>query len=152
MGTVYIRETDGLKKIYEAKISMALKMTQDEIYKTIQRHIYDYYKEPVFNGSPIPAVYDRKYKFLNSIIKTKLVMTPGGINCTIEVDSNYLKYKYPGKFTGQDVWDSANNMFHGNVVEGDLEVWNDAMAELGLEPGIEYIMIQNMRKCGIPIK
>lgn len=64
-----------LTKILESRIQQALKMTQQEIFKVIQQHITDYYKEPVFrNGtSAIPLLYDRSYKLLNSLIKTDII-------------------------------------------------------------------------------
>lgn len=152
MATVTIRNMNDLSKIFEARISMALKMTQDRIYKVIQEHISDYYHEKVFRGSAIPEVYDRQYKFLNSLIKTNMVATSTGLSCTVEVDPYYLAYKYPGGASGTDVWSSANEKFHGWSIEGDMRVWDDAMAELGLEYGIKDLMKTNLKKCGIPIR
>ena len=74
MATV-IKSMSDLTKIIESRIQQALKMTQQEIFKVIQQHITEYYKEPVFrNGtSAIPMLYDRSYKLLNSLIKTDIV-------------------------------------------------------------------------------
>ena len=151
---IVIKSMSDLTKILEARIQQALKMTQQEIFEVIQQHITDYYKEPVFrNGtSAIPLLYDRSYKFLNSLIKTDIVRSGGTISCAVEIDSNYLNYKYMGGASGLDIMLSANEQFHGWSIEGDIRIWDDAMQELGLKPGIIYIMKTNLRKCGVPVK
>lgn len=153
MATV-IRSMSDLTKILESRIQQALKMTQQEIFKVIQQHITDYYKEPVFrNGtSAIPMLYDRTYKLLNSLIKTDIIKSGGIISCSVEIDPNYLDYQYMGGASGLDVLLSANEQFHGWSIEGDMRIWDDALAELGLKPGIIYIMKKNLKKCGVPVK
>ena len=153
MAQVIIKNMNDLTKALSLRISKALEMTQNEIYKVIQSHIVDYYEEPVFrNGtSAIPLLYDRTYKMLNSLIKTNIISTSNGLSCTVEVDPNYLNYEYIGGASGLDVWLSANEQFHGWSVEGDIRIWDDAMAELGLEQGIIRLMKNNLKKCGVPI-
>lgn len=153
MATV-IRSMSDLTKVIESRIQQALKMTQQEIFEVIQQHITEYYKEPVFrNGtSAIPMLYDRTYKLLNSLIKTDIIKSGGTISCSVEIDPNYLDYQYMGGASGLDVMLSANEQFHGWSVEGDMQVWDDAIAELGLKPGILYIMKNNLKKCGVPVK
>lgn len=151
---IVIRSMSDLIKIIESRIQEALKITQQEIFEVVQQHITDYYKEPVFrNGtSAIPMLYDRTYKLLNSLIKTEVIKSGGTISCSVEIDPKYLDYQYMGGASGLDVMLSANEQFHGWSVEGDMRIWDDAMAELGLEPGIKYLMKKNLQKCGVPIK
>ena len=153
MATV-IRSMSDLTKIIESRIQQALKMTQQEIFEVIQQHITDYYKEPVFRDgtSAIPMIYDRTYKMLNSLIKTDIIKSGGTISCSVEIDPHYLDYQYMGGASGLDVMLSANEQFHGWSIEGDIRIWDDAMAELGLEYGIKYLMKKNLQKCGVPIK
>lgn len=153
MATV-IKSMSDLKKILESRIQQALKMTQQEIFKVIQQHITDYYHEPVFRDgtSAIPMIYDRTYKLLNSLIKTNIVKSSGTISCSVEIDPNYLDYHYMGGASGLDVMLSAEQAFHGWSVEGDIRIWSDSLAELGLEPGILFIMKNNLKKCGVPVK
>lgn len=153
MATV-IKSMSDLTKILESRIQQALKITQQEIFEVIQEHITDYYKEPVFrNGtSAIPLLYDRTYKLLDSLIKTDIVKSDGTISCTVEIDPEYLNYQYMGGISGLDVMLSADQAFHGWSVEGDMRIWSDSLAELGLEPGIRYLMKKNLRKCGVPVK
>lgn len=153
MATV-IRSMSDLTKILESRIQQALKMTQQEIFEVIQQHITDYYKEPVFkNGtSAIPMLYDRSYRLLNSLIKTDIVKSGGTISCSVEIDPNYLNYKYMGGASGLDVMLSSEQSFHGWSVEGDMRIWSDSMAELGLKPGILYIMTKNLKKCSVPVR
>lgn len=148
-----IRSMSDLTKILESRIQQALKMTQQEIFKVIQQHITDYYKEPVFrNGtSAIPLLYDRSYKLLNSLIKTDIIKSGGTISCSVEINPNYLNYQYMGGVSGLDVVLSADQTFHGWSVEGDMRIWSDSLSELGLKPGILYIMKKNLKKCGINV-
>lgn len=152
MATV-IRSMSDLTKILELRIQQALKMTQQEIFEIIQEHIKDYYKEPVFrNGtSAIPMLYDRSYKLLNSLIKTDITKSGGTISCSVEIDPNYLNYRYMGGASGLDVMLSTEQAFHGWSIEGDMRIWSDSLAELGLEPGIRYLMKKNLKKCGINV-
>ena len=149
-----IGSTNDLNKILELRIKQALKMTQNEIFKVLQKHITEYYKEPVFRDgtSAIPMMYKRTYKLLNSLIKTDIIKNGNVLSCTVEIDSNYLNYEYMGGMSGLDVMLSANERFHGWSIEGDIQIWDDALAELGLKPGILYLMKSNLKKCGVPIK
>lgn len=153
MATI-IRSMSDLTKIIESRIQQALKMTQQEIFEVIQQHITDYYKEPVFkNGtSAIPLLYDRTYKLLNSFIKTSIIKSGGTISCSVQIDPNYMNYKYMGGASGLDVVLSADQRFHGWSVSGDIQIWHDSLEELGLKPGILYIMKNNLKKCGVPVK
>lgn len=146
MATV-IRSMSDLTKILESRIHQALKMTQQEIFEVIQQHITDYYHEFT------PRMYQRTWEFLDSLIKTNIVKTNGTISCTVEIDRNYLSYRYNGGATGLEVATYANQHSHGGVYDDDFgQFWDDAMAELGLEPGIKYLMKKNLRKCGVPVK
>lgn len=149
-----IGSTNDLNKILELRIKQALKMTQNEIFKVLQKHITEYYKEPVFRDgtSAIPMMYKRTYKLLNSLIKTDIIKNGNVLSCTVEIDSNYLNYEYMGGMSGLDVMLSANERFHGWSIEGDIQIWDDALAELGLKPGILYLMKSNLKKCGVPVK
>ena len=153
MATI-IRSMSDLTKIIESRIQQALKMTQQEIFEVIQQHITDYYKEPVFkNGtSATPLLYDRTYKLLNSLIKTSIIKSGGTISCSVQIDPNYMNYKYMGGASGLDVVLSADQRFHGWSVSGDIQIWQDSLEELGLKPGILYIMKNNLKKCGVPVK
>lgn len=154
MATVYIKNQNDILKVFQSRVSMALKMTRDDIFKVIQRHITDYYKEPVFRDgtSALPILYNRTYKLLNSLIKTDVVINGNTLSCTVEVDPNYLNYQYMGGANGLDVWLSANEQFHGWSIEGDIRIWDDALAEIGLESGIKYLMKSNLKKCGVNVK
>lgn len=146
MATV-IRSMSDLTKIIESRIQQALKMTQQEIFEVIQQHITDYYHEYT------PRIYQRTWEFLNSLIKTNIVKTNGTISCTVEIDKEYLSYRYKGGATGLEVATYANQHSHGGIYDDDFgQFWDDAMAELGLEPGIKYLMKKNLKKCGVPVK
>lgn len=146
MATV-IKSMSDLTKVLESRIQKALKMTQQEIFEVIQRHIMDYYSEYT------PKMYQRTWLFLDSLIKTEVIKTSNGLSCSVEIDRNYLSHKYDGGATGLEVATYANQHSHGGIYDDDFgQFWDDALAELGLEPGIKYIMKTNLRKCGVPVK
>lgn len=149
-----IRNTNDLLKALQTRVSKALTMTRDEIFVVFQRHIMEYYQEPVFKDgtSAIPMLYDRTYKLLNSLIKTDVVITGNSLSCSVEIDPNYLDYTYIGGASGLDVVLSANEQFHGWSIEGDIRIWDNALEELGLEYGIRSLMVKNLIKCGVPVK
>lgn len=146
MATV-IKSISDLTKIIESRIQQALKMTQQEIFEVVQHHITDYYHEYS------PRMYQRTWEFLNSLIKTEIVKSSNGVSCSVEIDKDYLSYRYQGGATGLNVVTYANQHSHGGVYDDDFgQFWDDAMAELGLEPGIKYLMKSNLKKCGVPVK
>ena len=152
MAQVIIKNPNDIIKILDARVSQALRMTQDEIYKAIMKELNNYYHEPVFHGgSSIPVIYKRLYKMLNSIVKTDIVRSGDSFNCTVGVDEGYLNYTYPGGATGQEVWEWANANTHGGTIRGNLKVWDNAIDCLGGEQGIINLMKQNLKKCGVPI-
>lgn len=151
MAQVIIKNLNDLIKIFDARVSQALKMTQSEIYKAFQESLLEYYHEPVFGGNSIPKQYERLYKMLNSIVKTDIIKSGNGFSCTVEVDRDYLGCTYPGGATGQEVWEWANANTHGGTIEGNLKVWDNAIDYLGGEQGIINLMKQNLKKCGVPV-
>lgn len=148
-----IKSMSELKRVLQNRVSQALKMTRDEMFKVFQKHINEYYTEKVFMGgtSAIPAMYNRTYKLLNSLIKTDVVQSGYEISCSIEIDQDYLNYTYKEGATGFDIATYANTQSHGGTVSGDIEIWNDAIEELGGHDGIMKLMKNNLKKCGVPI-
>lgn len=148
MATI-IKSMNDLSKIFELRIQKALEMTQNEIWEIIQKYIDAYYDEYD------PVRYIRTFKFqTESLIKTKITRSGNGFSCTVEIDPDYLHYTYPGGYaTGLGVAILANEHSHGGVYSDDFGCfWDDALAEIGLEPGIIYMMKNNLKKCGVPVK
>ena len=157
-----IKSINDLNKILEQRATMALKMTQKIIGECIQESIDEYYKEKVFrNGtSSIPLIYDRTYKLLNSMVKTEVVKKGNTLSCQVGISDDYLNYTYPGtngwdgiSATGRDVltWNNETGS-HGGTVDGDWEIWNQAIQSLGGNTGIMAILVSKLKKCGINVK
>lgn len=164
MAQVVIEDISDLTRIFEVRVSKALKATQDEIYKVIQKHISDYYHEKVFrhrNGgmSEIPEVYKRTYQFLNSLIKTNIVSDGNSFGCSVKIDMESLNYLQPAEV----VIDMIYRGYHADtgLNDGNYETpydihtlgnfWEDSIEELGGEVGITNLMKQNLIKCGVPV-
>ena len=164
MAQVVIKDISDLTKIFEVRVSKALKATQDEIYKVIQRHINDYYHEKVFrhsNGhmSEIPKVYERTYQFLNSLIKTNIVSDRNGFGCSINIDMESLNYIQPAEVVIDMIYRGyhADTGLNNGSYETPYDIhtlgnfWDDSIEELGGEIGIANLMKQNLIKYGVPV-
>lgn len=162
MATAYIKNKKQLADaILEKYVASALKKTQQEIYDCIQESINEYYSE-----YPNPYLYDRTYKFLNSLVKTDIVRVGNSISCEVKIDENYLNYSYPGQdafynnlpATGLNVVQWANredDMYgnHGGTVDAGREqgFLDEAMQTLGGETGILAILKSNLKKRGLHV-
>lgn len=160
MGTVYIKNQEQLRKVLQSYVASALEKTQKEIYDVIQESINEYYREYT------PSVYQRTYKFLNSLVKPKVEIDGDTITCEVKLDEEYLRYHYPGNpswkgnvpATGQDVASWANRDVpgagnHGYTVdEGrDIGFWDEGLQTLGGEIGIIRILVNNLEKRGLKV-
>ena len=157
-----ITSVNDLVKILESRVARALELSRQEIYDVIKKYIDKYYTEPVFGGRNIPAMYRRTYQLLESLIKTDIIRDGSYLTCKVQIDPDYLNYTYPGNSedpqnafnpaTGLDVMNWANEGLHGGTVSGNLNIWDDAIEELGGEAGIMDIVRRNMKACGVPIQ
>ena len=157
---VRIKSFADLQRIIEGRLSLALKMSQKQIYDTIQEHISDYYKEHVFiGGYSEPLVYRRTYQFLNGLIKTDISVSNGNVSCKVKMDDG-LKYIQ----SASTVLHMINRGLHADpglnsgryqtprVISGGSHFWDDAINELGGEQGIYDIIVSNCKKVGLNIK
>ena len=157
--TKTVRNWNEFQKIIEGRIQLALKQTQDVVAKCLQESITDYYKEKIFRGgtSSIPAVYERTYTLLNSMVKTDVVKNGNTFHCEVKIDDSYLSYTYPNSTnTGLDVL-QANELggWHGASDDfqklGEHHIWTEAINNIADECGILAIFKKKLKKCGINI-
>lgn len=174
-GVMAITSIAQLQKAIEARVQKALQLTQDEIYVVVKKHLVAFYQAKDFphgssegnsTWSNEPLYYQRTNTFLESLIKTQVVRVGNSLACSVQLDEDYLKYKYPGNpdwpgnvpATGLDVatWanDPSHDHTHGYTVGSRTGVawWSDAMEELGGRQGILGIMKKNLKAVGVPIK
>lgn len=161
-----VNSIEQLKKIVQQKLSLALKMTQDEIYETIQENIKNYYDEKVFydidskNMTNIPRFYNRTFQFLQSLIKSDIVIDGTNVYCSVKIDTDSLNYVQDGEI----VIDMINRGYHADTslnnglyetprnIYAKNHFWDDSLEQLGGYDGILSIMKNNCKKVGIPIK
>lgn len=158
MATVYVKNqrqlTDAILERYAAS---ALKKTQQEIYDAIQESIYEYYREYT------PEFYDRKFKFMNSLIKTDIIRKGNSLSCEVKIDESYLHYSYPNnggsQVTGLEVAQWANRDVsgygnHGGTVDigRDDGFFDIGLQDLGGKAGIMALLKNNLIKRGLNVK
>lgn len=156
-----LKNINDLNKIIEKKMQEAISLTHADISKVLQYHIDRYYSDC------IPSVYKRTNILKEkSLVKLDIVKTSNGYSCEVGFDDDYLNYRYPDTWvdipnssiqntpaTGYDVLNWNNNGgWHGGTVEGDVEIWDDAIAELGGRSGILKLLKQNLQNVGLSIK
>ena len=141
------------RKVLEKYIVAATKSARNNLYKTIQSYIVEYYKDYT------PSAYERTWKFLNSLIKTDVRINGNEIECYVRLDEAYLNYKYPQydsyrkAASGKDVATWANRGLHGGWIEGNkgVEFWDDALSEYGLNYGFMHDLKTYLKKAGFKI-
>lgn len=154
-----VRNWNEFQRMIEGRIQLALKQTQDVVAKCLQESLNDYYKEKVFRGgtSCIPAVYERTYSLLNSMVKTEVVKNGNMFHCEVKIDESYLNHAYPNSTnTGLDVlqanefegWHGASEEFQKS---GEHHIWTETMNNIADEGGILSIFKEKLKKCGINI-
>lgn len=158
MATTYIKNQKQLADvILEKYVASAMKATQQMVYDAIQESITEYYKEYT------PEVYERTYKFLNSLIKTDIIRVGNTISCEVKIDERFLEYEYPNgggiNATGLDVVQWANREVpgygnHGGTVDTgrDDGFWDVAMQTLGGDFGIMTLLNNNLKRRGLNVK
>ena len=114
-----ISNSSDLQKVLGVAAKNMLEEMQRKVYDIIQKSIQEYYNEYT------PKKYGRTYKFLKSLIKTKIVQKGNTFECVVKISDDYLDYKYPisemereagvKPTTGLDVVNSAE----GNAVDKD---------------------------------
>lgn len=131
------------------RIAQAVQMTRDEIYSTIDDYIMAWYSDYS------PSMYERTYKFADSLIKLDVSINGNNISTEVKIDEGYLGSVYQTGIhpTGMDVAESADSAYHGivgyNGVQGNIRFWHDAIENMGGEAGIKAMLVSNLKKCGL---
>lgn len=158
MATVYVKNPNQLADaLLERYAASALEKIQQEVYDAIQESIYEYY------GEYTPEFYDRKFKFMNSLIKTDIVRKSNTLSCEVKIDENYLRYSYPNngglQATGLDVAQWANRNVsgygnHGGTIDAgrDNGFFDIGLQDLGGKIGIIALLKNNLIKRGLNVK
>lgn len=150
--TVQIRNAAQLKKVILSRVNKALAETRLQMSAVIQKYIDIYYDEYD------PKKYERTYKLmLDSILIADVVQQGNRVSVQVGVDDDYLRYRYEGGATGEDIFSWASGLegdehIHGYTVGGRVHIWEDAMDEIGGREGILNLLKDNLRKQGVPIK
>lgn len=166
--TKMIRNGKELDKLLKQIAYKMLSKTRNEIHNAIQKSINEYYLEYS------PSVYERTYRFLNSLVKTEIKQNGNELRCEVKIDEGYLKSSYPytGKFNpsyphdydgrfamGMDVVNWANREYpdddcpgenHGYTIGAGRNdgFWDGTLEELG---SIIQLLKKNLVNQGIKI-
>ena len=111
---------------------MALKMAEkqcyylaDKVKKNIEEFIKEYYREYS------PKYYDRTWRLLNSVVKTKPKRIRNGYEVEVYIDTSI---EYPSMWNGEH-WNMGNTMYmanqgqHGRYDGGYPHLWDEAYSD-----------------------
>ena len=154
-----IRNWTDFQRIVENKIQATLQQTRDIVATCLQDSLDDYYKESVFSGgtSNQPAIYNRTYALLNSMVKTDIVRQGNSFHCEVKIDESYLQNTYSNSdTTGLDVLlANETDGTHGTTpewaVQGEHRIWQEAIRNIQDEGGILFIFKEKLKKQGVHI-
>ena len=161
----------ALESYILSRSGVAIKMAQEKVFRLIEDYILKYYSE--FD----PAVYERTYQLLCSLVKTAVVSTGNGWVAEIYFDASTLDYhikhlhgqpvdggyRHPyvphvvtpdGTFQNSKgdagkVLESAAHGSHGGYTSGTA-IWDDPMKILNKEA---YSMLKKaLLDAGIPVR
>lgn len=130
------------------KCKVALERSQNQVYKIIDLYLNRFYADYD------PAIYERTYKLLHSLVKSEIKRDGKGFKAEVYFNLDYL-YSTGAKPSGEDVMFEASHGGHGakglKVVNGSGEdAWFTPIEILDAE-AIE--ILKNMLIAeGVPIK
>ena len=164
------KNIEEIKQDIIKKSEKGVRQAQSSVYKIIDEFLHEYYREYK------PAVYERTYQLLSSLVKTDVKRTDNGFISYVYFDASALDYsvkyfsKYPvaggymnpfnGKVTPDGVFpnpkgsaeltlESAMHGSHGGYIEG-TPIWERSIDILD-QNGYE-ILKRKLIQAGIPLK
>lgn len=117
-----IRNLAQLQKAAEKQCYYLADKVADKVKANIEEFIKDYYKE--FK----PDYYERTWRLLNSVVKTKPKKIKDGYEVEVYIDTSI---EYPSMWNGEH-WNMGNTMYmanqgqHGRYDGGYPNLWDEA--------------------------
>lgn len=137
-----------LEKFLLAKCQSALAITQERVYRILDKFLHDFYDDydPTtyvdWDGTrKIKSGYDRTYQLLSSLVKSEIIPSSNGYKAHVYFDYDNLKYLDGNQPSGLQVMEAAAQGLHGAIGEDFLYVhgntgvsaWNDPKKILDAE-------------------
>ena len=150
-----------LEEYINSKIQQAMELTKNEIFEIVSQKVSDYYSEPVFIHDPKdkPDRYQRTGKFMESLSAQPVTKKANMYEFVVGWDDEYISYRYENQFdperpgiTGESNLHSFNNAYHGWIVKGNHEYWNEAIEEITVRGNVDGIMKKYLKQLGVPVK
>lgn len=117
-----IRNLSQLQKATEKQCYYLADKVAEKVKKNIEEFIKGYYKE-----YPHPKYYERTWRLLNSVVKTKPKKIPNGYEVEVYIDTSI---EYPSMWKGEH-WTMENTMYmanqgkHGRYNGGYPHLWDE---------------------------
>lgn len=142
-----IRNLAQLNKALEKQCYYLADKVADKVKANIEEFIKDYYKEYS------PDFYNRTWRLLNSVIKTKPKKIPNGYEVEVYIDTSI---EYPSMWNGEH-WNMGNTMYmaneghHGRYATGYPHLWDVAYTDTISNDEIYNQFIDFMENKGIKL-
>ena len=136
---------DALLSAVEAELIGVTDELADRVHKVLLHFVQDYYE------GYSPVMYQRKYDFLNAVVKVGARRTKNGAEAHVYIDYDSMDgYK---DVSGLQVVTWANEGLHGGYkAPGHApHVWNDTMAATIDNGELLRLAIKYLRQHGIPV-
>lgn len=121
-----IRNLAQLQKASEKYCYYLVDKVAEKVKENIEEFIKGYYKE-----YPHPKYYDRTWRLLNSVVKTKPKKIRNGYEVVVYIDTSI---EYPSMWKGEH-WNMGNTMYmanqgmHGRYDSGYPHLWDEAYSD-----------------------
>ena len=147
-----IKDEKQLESLLMKKCQSALLKTQEEVYIIIRKFLDKFYDE--YPTEDVKLVYHRTEKFLNSLVKSKIIPDGKGYKAEVYFNLNYI-YESGSNPSGEQVMQAAEWGRHGamGLAVADFKgtsVWHEPLEILNAEA--INILVKMLKSEGIPIK
>ena len=137
-----------LERFILNKCRLALLKSQEKVYQIIKQFLYKFYNEYD------PVVYERTYKFLQSLVQSRIVSDGKGYKAEIYFNLDYM-YETASRPSGEQVMGAADFGRHGamGLAVADFKgtsVWHEPLEILDAKA--IGILVDMLIAEGIPIK
>lgn len=143
----FINKKNGLKAINDRYAEYVC----NKVAGLVEDKLYDFIKE--YYREYTPEQYERTWKFLNSLVKTKAELVGNKWVATVYIDTSV---QYPSMWNGEH-WDMGNTAYmanegrHGDRTVGSMRFYDDAYKEILSDKHLTSSLAAFIKKQGLSV-